>query len=194
MKASIAERVNRTLKSKVFKYMTSKNTRKYIDILPDIVGAYNKTYHRSIKMTPAAAMLRENANTVRKNLFPPKKKIKKNTKFKLNDIVRVSHARGAFQKSYLPLWSLEVFKIAKVIKRTDPVMYKLRDLAGEDIKGGFYEDELQLIDVNLDEEKFEIEKIIKSRLREDGRREYFVKFLSYPAKFNQWVTDISNIS
>jgi len=51
-KASICERFNRTLKTKLFKYFSYKKTWRYIDILPDILESYNNTYHRSIRMTP----------------------------------------------------------------------------------------------------------------------------------------------
>ena len=37
LKASVVERFNRTLKTRMWKYFTAKNTRVYIDILQDIV-------------------------------------------------------------------------------------------------------------------------------------------------------------
>ena len=52
-KASIAERFNRTLKSKLYKYFTAANTLKYVDVLPKLMYQYNHTYHRSIRMSPA---------------------------------------------------------------------------------------------------------------------------------------------
>jgi hypothetical protein len=55
---------------------------------------------------------------------------------------------------------------------------------GEDIKGKFYEQELQKIEKTDD--VYKIEKILKTRKR-NGRIEYFVKWLGYPEKFNSWV-------
>ena len=52
-KASIVERFNRTLISKLYRYFTASNTLKYVDILPKLVNQYNRTHHRSIKTTPA---------------------------------------------------------------------------------------------------------------------------------------------
>ena len=52
LKASVVERYNRTLKNKMYRYFTAKNTLRYIDVLPKLVSSYNKTYHRSIKMAP----------------------------------------------------------------------------------------------------------------------------------------------
>ena len=51
-KSVVAERFIRTLKTKICKYMTSVLKNVYIDKLDDIVGAYNNTYHRTIKMKP----------------------------------------------------------------------------------------------------------------------------------------------
>ena len=51
-KSVIAERFIRTLKNKIYKYMTSISKNVYIDKLDDIVKEYNNTYHTSIKMKP----------------------------------------------------------------------------------------------------------------------------------------------
>ena len=48
IKAAIAERFIRTLKGKLFRYMTHQNTKKYIHILPDIIKSYNLTQHRGL--------------------------------------------------------------------------------------------------------------------------------------------------
>ena len=48
----IAERFIRTLKNKIYKYMTAISKNVYIDKLDDIVKEYNNTYHKSIKMKP----------------------------------------------------------------------------------------------------------------------------------------------
>ena len=51
-KSVVAERFIRTLKNKIYKYMTSVSKNAYIDKLDDIVDEYNNTYHRAIKMKP----------------------------------------------------------------------------------------------------------------------------------------------
>ena len=51
-KSVIAERFIRTLKNKIYKYMTSVSKDVYIDKLDVIVDEYNKTKHRTIKMKP----------------------------------------------------------------------------------------------------------------------------------------------
>jgi len=52
IKAAVVERFNKTLKTKMYRYFTFKNTWRYIDILQDLVDLYNATRHRSIGMSP----------------------------------------------------------------------------------------------------------------------------------------------
>ena len=49
-KSVIAEKFIRTLKNKIYKYMTSVSKNVYVDKLDDIVNKYNNTYHSTIKM------------------------------------------------------------------------------------------------------------------------------------------------
>ena len=51
-KSVVAERFIRTLKAKIYKYMTSVSKNAHIDKLDDVVNEYNNTYHRRIKMKP----------------------------------------------------------------------------------------------------------------------------------------------
>ena len=52
IKAAVVERFNRTMKTKMYRYFTARNTRRYVDALPDLLYSYNHTYHRSIGMPP----------------------------------------------------------------------------------------------------------------------------------------------
>ena len=49
-KSVVAERPNRTLKSKIYKHMTAVSKNLYFNVLDDIIDAYNNTYHKTIKM------------------------------------------------------------------------------------------------------------------------------------------------
>ena len=51
-KSVVAERFIRTLKNKIYKYMTAISKNLYIDKLDDIVQEYNNTYHTTIIMKP----------------------------------------------------------------------------------------------------------------------------------------------
>ena len=48
----VGEALIRTLKTKIYKYMTSVPKNVYIDKLDDIVDEYNNTYHRTVKIKP----------------------------------------------------------------------------------------------------------------------------------------------
>ena len=67
-----------------------------------------------------------------------------------------------------------------------PIVYYLEDLAGEEIDGFFYGEELCKVRKNLSTDIFEIEKILKSRGK-GSSKEHFVKWKGYPNKFNSWI-------
>ena len=97
-KSVVAERFIRTLKSKIYNYMTSISKNVYIDKLDDIVDEYNNTYHLTIKMKPINTSKETN---------------NKDPKFKVGDRVRLSKYKNIFAKGYMPNWSEEVFVIKK---------------------------------------------------------------------------------
>jgi len=167
-KAQVVERFNRTLKSKMWRYFTEKSTRKWIDIVDDLVENYNSSYHRTIKMTPKEGSLHKNRSKIYSNLFPSTDKVK-DKKFSVGDRVRISIKRKSFRKGYLPNFTTEIFIINKVL-RTAPVTYKLKDMNDEEIIGSFYEDEMVLYDSEL----YEIEKVLKT-----SRNKILVKWKGY---------------
>ncbi|XP_028397219.1 uncharacterized protein LOC114521028 [Dendronephthya gigantea] len=182
-KASIVERLIRTLKTKMWRYFTAKKTMRYIAMLPDLVYSYNHSVHRSIKMKPADVSI-ENEKKVWHTLYDDHN-VGKNVKYKFNigDQVRISKLKRKFEKGYLPNFSKEIFTISKQIPR-DPPVYKLKDYDDEELDGTFYDKELQKV-VKRDD-VYEVEKILKKRGRGDNIQ-YFVKWLGYPNKFNSWV-------
>ncbi|CAS00593.1 Protein CBG26613 [Caenorhabditis briggsae] len=184
-KASIIERFNRTLKEKMWKMFTHQGNHKWTDILDKLVQGYNNHYHRSIKMTPIEASKKENEDQVHENLFPSSKEMFEKFKFKIDDTVRITKYKAIFDKGYLPNWSTEIFKITQV-HPGEVTTYSIKDLADEEIKGKFYEEELTLF--NNVKEEYKIEKILKRRTRK-GVKEMFVKWYGYPEKFNSWIQD-----
>ena len=111
-KYAVAERFIRTLKNKVYKYMTSISKNVYIDKLDDIVNEYNNPYHRTIKMKPI---------DVKDNTYINigKEVNDKDPKFEVGDHVRISKYKNIFAKDYTPNWSEEIFVIRE-IKNTVP--------------------------------------------------------------------------
>ena len=116
-KSVVAERFIRTLKTKIYKYMTSGPKNVYINKLDDIVGEYNNTYHRTIKMKPV---------DVKDNTYIDftKEVNDKDPKVKFGDHVRISKYKNNFAKGYTPNWSEEFFVVKNFfvvqIKNTVP--------------------------------------------------------------------------
>ena len=50
-KSVVAKKFIRTLKNKIYKYVTSISKNMYIDKLDDIVDKYNNKYHRTIRIS-----------------------------------------------------------------------------------------------------------------------------------------------
>ena len=163
--------------------MTHKHTHRWIDVLDDIVLSYNRSFHRSIGMAPID-VTPQNEDEIRRRLYPIKPKPK--WTLRIDDTVRISKYKHVFEKGYLPNWTDEIFTIS-VCYPTHPVTYGLKDLAGEDIKGRFYTQEIQK--VNKTDDVYDVEKVIKTRKRL-GKIEYLVKWKGYPEKFNSWTFDV----
>jgi transposase InsO family protein len=179
-KSSVVERWNRTMKEKMWKYFSAKSTNVYIDVLHELVDQYNTTWHSTIKMTPVDASKKKNENTVWRNLYPDHDKVRViDAKFSVGDKVRINKKKKTFEKGYTPRWTEEVFTISAV-QNTSPVTYKITDYNNEEIKGTFYEPELQ----KTSQEIYRIEKVIKK-----GRTKSLVKWKGYPETFNSWISN-----
>ena len=101
IKATYAERFIRTLYARLSRYMTEKQTRKYVDKLQDFVKSYNSSYHRTIGMAPVEVKP-ENAHEVWQRMFKKyleeKKRPRRPPKYKVGDLVRISKSKLKFEK------------------------------------------------------------------------------------------------
>ena len=103
-KSVVAERFIRTLKTKIYKYMTSISKNVYIDKLDDIVNEYNNTYHITIKMKAIAqidSQMKDNAYIDSMGL--PRSN-DKDPEIKVGDHVKISKYKNIFAKGYRPNW------------------------------------------------------------------------------------------
>ena len=169
-KSVVAERFIKSLKNKIYKYMTSISKNVYIDKLDKIVDEYNNTFHKAIKMKPVDVKDNTYINFV-------KEINDKDPKLKVGDHVRISKYKNVFTKGYMPNWSEEVF-ISSKIKNSVPWTYIINDLNGEEIVETFYEKKLQ----KTNQKQFGIEKVLKKK----GDNLY-VKWKGYDNSFNCWI-------
>ncbi|MDR3478336.1 MAG: hypothetical protein P4M14_09930 [Gammaproteobacteria bacterium] len=109
--APIVERFNRTLKEMLHKYLQSTGTKTIVNVLPKIVGNYNKSYHTAIGMAPNEV----NDHTehivqinLLKNLTP-----NPYTKLKVGDLFRVQVKPQSFVKGYKPKFSKTIYEITE---------------------------------------------------------------------------------
>lgn len=68
VKASVVERFNHILKTQMWRYYMAYNTGRYVDIVQDLLCAYNNTYHSTIKMKPNEVNT-QNASPVFNNIY-----------------------------------------------------------------------------------------------------------------------------
>jgi hypothetical protein len=190
-KASTSERAILTIKTRLMRYFSYLETSTFLPVLQDIADNYNRTYHRTIGMRPADVKDTNQEEVRLATYFAQNPKSKrpdvtlKPFKFKVGDFVRISHLKTVFTRAYDQTYSGEVFKVHKRFHRGTLPIYRLHDLQDEDIKGTFYESELQKINVDPNQ-TWKVEKVLKTRGK--GRnKQLFVKWKYYPRKFNSWI-------
>jgi len=184
---AIVERFNRTLKNKMWRYFTEKNTLTYINVLTKLLHSYNNTWHRSIKRKPISVN-EKNVSQVWHTLYAKKEDLtsrKLKFKFNVGEKVRISKMKMVFEKGYLPNWSTEIFTVKKRMNGYPP-LYVVKDDNDEQIQGTFYESELQKVHVKHDK-MYKIERILAERGRGKNVK-YLVKWEGYPSNFNSWVS------
>ena len=95
-KSAFTERFIRTLKNKIYKYMTSISKNVYMQKLDDIVNEYNNTYLRTIKMKPID--LKDNTY-----INIGKEVNDRDLKFEVGDHVKISKYKNIFAKVILQI-------------------------------------------------------------------------------------------
>ncbi|XP_065654583.1 uncharacterized protein LOC136081213 [Hydra vulgaris] len=167
------------MKDKMLKNFSANSTRKYIDVLGEMVNKYDNTKHSSIKMTPAEASDKKNENIVWLNLngnvssYGSKRP---KPKFSIGDRIRITKKKTTFEKGYTPRWTEEVFTVSQV-QFTDPPTYKITDDNSKEIQGTFYEQEMKKTYQNI----FRTEKVIRKL-----KNKSLVKWYGYPDSFDSW--------
>ena len=187
IKCSLVERLNRTLRGRMFRYFTHKGSYDYIDVLPKLVTSYNNTVHSATKLTPNDASKASSKDLFR-TLYGYNSK--RDMMLELSTVkllpvgttVRIKFQENLMDKGYYPSWTDEVFTVAKAIKAERP-MYILKDHEGEIIEGRFYREEIQPIK----DDTYRIE-ILRTRVR-GGVKECLVHWIGYPNSQDSWIRE-----
>ena len=91
----VAKRFMRTLKSKIYKHMTSVSKNVCVDKLEDIVNEFNNTYERKIKMKPIEVKNNTYFDSIKEGND-------KDPKVKVGDHARISKHKNILGKGYTP--------------------------------------------------------------------------------------------
>ena len=140
VKAAVAERLNRTIKGRLWKHFTLHDTNKYLEVLPSIMYGINNSYHRSIKMKPVDVN-RNNEAKVWEILYGKNRLPLPPFKLEIGDLVRIPEKKKTFQKGYEPGFSKETFVVEKRMLGNPP-MDKVRSVDGVGRLRSYYEPEL----------------------------------------------------
>jgi len=197
VKSNYVERLNKTLKHRLFRYFIGRNTLRYVNILEDVVHSYNHTVHSSLGRTPASVdKTNEQESRYEQYVLRQKRSDKTRTRttskprryaLQLGQLVRLSHIRNVFDREYSQKWTGELFKVKRRFRRENLPVYELVDWSGEDVKGTFYEPELQAVRVD-DDKLYSVDKVLKRRTRQK-KRELLVRWLHWPKKYDSWIPE-----
>ncbi|KAL3087414.1 hypothetical protein niasHS_009565 [Heterodera schachtii] len=133
--AGMAERANRSIKERLYRYFTERNTYTWIDVVQAIVRAINHSPNSSIGMRPADVNFK-NAEALRQKLHNAAENVvRRQPRYRVGDRVRIEKYKHVFQKGYLPRFTNELFTVAEVHTERSPVVYRLRDDHNEIISG-----------------------------------------------------------
>ena len=143
-KCCINERFNRTIGQRIARYLTDAKSKRFVHMLPIFERQYNNSYHRTIKCAPNE-VTEENAPEIWENIYSSKLRQlaleRSKETLKIGDSVLIPIKKTIFTKGYDRNWGSDIFTISE-IKRTRPVTYLLKDKDGDEIKGGWYRNEL----------------------------------------------------
>ena len=180
-KASVVELFNRTLRERLYRHFTIKNTLPFLPVLQDLVLGYNRSYHSSIKMAPGKVTASN--QEVWNNLYAKRLNAKRlKPKFKVNDRVRLNKKFRTFEKGYLPGWTEEVFIVSRVVPGS-VVTYKIKEMDDTPLEGTFYSQDLQKVTVS-DDDLYRVEKVLKRK----GDK-LLVRWKGWPDKYDSWIDE-----
>lgn len=144
IKAGLAEISGRYILEKLYKHMYHKQTKRWVDALPDVVEAKNKRTNRKTNNLAPVDINFDNQAAVFASLYP---KGAKPGKYSLNmgDRVQILVDKLPFAKSFAGYYSEKIFRIIKRHPYTAPRYTIVDEEDDEEIAGTYYDFELYRI-------------------------------------------------
>ena len=199
VKASLVERVQRTFKQMLWRYMRHQRSNEYIDILEDLVANYNASPHKSLNFMSPGSVTKANEADLFAFMYLSKSKHmkKKNVqpfRFDIGDYVRLSYLKHPFRKSYDQTFTSELFIISKKWRIQGINVYNITGWDKSLVKGQFYEAELTKVDSSAENQLFYVEKTLKKK-KVGSKVYHLVKWEGYPSSMNSWIpaSDIKTV-
>ena len=204
VKASLAERVIKTLRVRLGRAMRGRNNFDWASILSEVTAGYNNTVHSVLNCSPQEAMcLRDNSSLWHWQYLRNDKARRTGPKttndylFKVGDRVRKTMKQIKFRdRAYDEKYDRMTLNVASRNTYQGFHRYALKTDYNKLVPGFFYEN--QLIKSHEDQNStYHIEKELERKYFGRGRnRKLFVKvkWLGYPDEFNTWIEETELIN
>ena len=193
-KANYAERVIKTIKVKLTKYMYHKQTHRWIDALDDVTDAYNSSYHSAIRQTPKEALDADSVELWNVQYAPKPRKhrrradkapaLKSIFRLEIGDVVRILRMRHVFTRAYDEQWSHELFIVTERSSQQGIAQYTIKAWNNELIDGRFYDEELEKVIVG---KKTTYKIADKQPKKKNGVDGYNVKWYGWGPQYDTWL-------
>ena len=113
IKCPVIERTHRTIRDKLYKFFTYKNTYRYIDVLQEFVAGYNASVHSSTDMAPAC-VTDSDVLAIWKRMQNKQRKVRiKKARYSVGQHVRISKEKIKFEKMPSRILVQKFFELLK---------------------------------------------------------------------------------
>jgi len=194
--ATVAERANRTIKDRLFKYFSEENTLRWLDVLEDIVDDINNSVCRMTGRKPVNVN-EGNAPQLQRRLYKRHTEYPEahTPKFEVGDHVRVQEHSAVFEKGWNK-YTDKLFRVTDIAEDQGMNLYRLEDTLQRELPGRFYERELVKA-ARFDETTTRIAGIVKTaqgnprrRRNPDGEgHQQLVRWVGHGPEFDSWVDE-----
>lgn len=195
VKASLAERSIQTLKSRLYRYFSNRNLLSWIDVVPRIVEAINRSPSRAIAGWRPMDVCETNWKKLWTSLYAAdfinKHRRSGDPRYEVGSKVRIDKRKGRFDRGFHPNYTDEIFTVSKVIKG-QPDSYRIEDRDKEPIIGRFYRNNFSKTK-DYQEVAQRIAKVHRER-RRNGQKQYLVSWVGHDANTRTWINEDQIIS